>query len=67
MARGLEVLELLSNSEQPLGVTQIAAVVNYDKSTVYRLLSTLMARGYVVQDPDTRRYMPGLQILSLSR
>lgn len=50
-----------------MGVTEIAQALDVDKSTAFRLLSTLASRGFVVQDQDTRRYRLGLQIVELSR
>lgn len=45
--RALDIIEQLSSSNTPLGPTKIAEQTNMDKSTVYRLLSTLLQRGYV--------------------
>ena len=67
LARGLDLLAMLTDADRPLGVTEIAQSFDLDKSTIYRLLSTLAIRGFVTQDPETRRYQPGLQILALSR
>jgi IclR family acetate operon transcriptional repressor len=36
-------------------------------SVVSRLLATLHAQGYVVRDPDTKRYQLGLALLSLAQ
>ena len=67
LARGIDILTFLTNADRPTGLTEIAQAMDLDKSTVYRLLVTLEARGYVVQDADTRRYRPGLQIVALGR
>lgn len=67
LARGLDILISLSETDRAMGVTEIAHALNVDKSTAFRLVSTLVSRGFVVQDPDTRRYLPGLRIVELSR
>ena len=43
----LNILEHLSCSDTPLGPTKLAQLTGMDKSTVYRLLSTLSPLGYV--------------------
>ncbi|MCC7353348.1 MAG: IclR family transcriptional regulator [Anaerolineae bacterium] len=67
LARGLDILTTLAESDRPMGVTEIAQALNVDKSTAFRLLSTLANRGFVAQEPDTRRYRPDLRIVELSR
>jgi IclR family transcriptional regulator, KDG regulon repressor len=67
LARGLDLMVMLADSDRPLGITEIARNLHLDKSTVFRLLSTLAGRGFIVQEPETRRYKPGLQIVALSR
>ncbi|MBE0684648.1 MAG: IclR family transcriptional regulator [Anaerolineaceae bacterium] len=67
LANGIDILDLLVDSDRPLGVTEIAQTMNLDKSTIHRLLSTLAGRSYIVQQEETRRYMPSLKIISMSR
>ena len=67
LARGLDILIILAEANQPMGVTELAQLLKVDKSSVFRLLSTLASRGFVGQDDDTRRYRPGLRIVELSR
>jgi IclR family transcriptional regulator, KDG regulon repressor len=67
LGRGLDILDYLTEADHPLGLTEIARMIDLDKSTVYRLLSTLAVRGFVLQDPDTKHYRPGMKILALSR
>ncbi len=63
--KGIQVLELVAASGADAGLTELTEKLNWDKSTVFRLLTTLMRRGYVEQDPVTRRYRLGFQILRL--
>lgn len=63
--RALVILETLGRYPQGIGVTELGQGVGLHKSTVHRLLSTLLAYGYVEQDKDTERYHLGIKILSL--
>ena len=54
--RTLSILEVLSDYSEGLGVTDISEKVELHKSTVYRLLSTLINKDYVTQDKETNRY-----------
>ena len=63
--RTLSILEVLSDYENGLGITEISEKVNLHKSTVHRLLSTLMVKGYVQQNEDTNRYKLTLKLFEL--
>ncbi len=63
--RALTILEVLSNYNEGLGVTEISQEVGLHKSTVYRLLSTLIYKGYVIQDADTNKYKITLKLFEL--
>ncbi|GAB4505756.1 MAG: IclR family transcriptional regulator [Anaerolineales bacterium] len=65
LARGLDVLSLFSVERPALSFSQIVKMVQLNKSTVYRVLSTLEAQGYLEQDAATRLYRPGLRVLQL--
>jgi len=57
----LAVLESFDAANPELGVTALSGRLKLAKSTVYRLLSTLAARGYVCQNPATGKYRLGLK------
>ena len=67
LARGLQILTILAEADQPVGVTEMARILKVDKSSAFRLLHTLANHGFVEQDSDTRRYGLGLRIVELSR
>ena len=59
------VLETLAE----LGPSTLAALcqnMDLNKSTVHRLLSSLMYVGYVKQEPETGKYMLSFKLLTLS-
>lgn len=43
------ILELLAQSGQELGPTEIAKALDLNKTTIYRLLKTMVERGYAVK------------------
>jgi IclR family acetate operon transcriptional repressor len=64
--RALDVLEVLSASGTELALGEIAARTGLNSSTCHHLLSTMVARGYVGQNPRGRSYFIGTKILELS-
>lgn len=63
--RTLTILEALSDYSDGLSITDISEMVNLHKSTVHRLLSTLIYKGYVVQDEETSRYKITFKLFEL--
>lgn len=52
VVKALRLLEALSRSAEPRGVTDIAAELGLTKANAHRLLRTLLAEGHVRQYPD---------------
>lgn len=63
--RTLSILEVLSDYENGLGITDLSERVGLHKSTVHRLLSTLIHKGYVKQNEETNRYELTLKLFEL--
>jgi len=55
-----EVLEVLAD-RGPSGVTEVGRVLGVPKMRIHRHLRTLVAAGYVTQDPDTEKYAIGVK------
>ncbi|NHM31448.1 IclR family transcriptional regulator [Neobacillus terrae] len=66
VSRALDIITLVSMKKGGLGVTEIAKQIDINKSSVYRILSTLVQYGYVEQDEDTGRYKLGYKFLEIS-
>lgn len=58
-ARVVDVLLLFTDAPSTLGVTRIARELALSKAVVHRILQTLVARGMVAFDPDSREYRLG--------
>lgn len=65
--KALRVLELVAAGTGPMTLGDVAARAELDKSTTYRMLSTLVAAGYVRRDGHSRRYALSYRVVSLSR
>ena len=65
LSRGLEILTLFSALCPTLSLMQIVEKLKINKSTAYRVLSTLESSQYLELDPSTRLYRPGLKVLQL--
>ncbi len=55
-----EVLEVLAE-RGPSGVTEVARALEVPKMRIHRHLRTLVAAGYVTQDPNTEKYAIGVK------
>jgi DNA-binding IclR family transcriptional regulator len=64
--RSIDILNLLAEDGRPVGVIDLSKRLKTSQSTVYRILSTLEAEGYVEQDPRTEKYRLGLQGIILA-
>lgn len=62
--RTLDVLELLTHTDEQLTLTEIATLLQLPKSSLYKLLATMERRGWVEVDQRQRpRYRIGLRAL----
>jgi IclR family transcriptional regulator, KDG regulon repressor len=65
--RALRVLEAFLGDEGQIGVLELSRQLGLDKSVIHRILSTLVARRFLEQDPVSRRYQVGLRIWELGQ
>ncbi|CAN5517053.1 IclR family transcriptional regulator [soil metagenome] len=56
LSAGIRILQAMVDSPRNLGVTEVAAKVELPKSSVHRLLQTLIEAGFVTQLPASKRY-----------
>jgi DNA-binding IclR family transcriptional regulator len=65
--KAFAVLEVVAASGQSISISEVAEKVGVDRSTAYRMLSTLQVAGYITQDETTKRFKLSYKVISLSR
>jgi DNA-binding IclR family transcriptional regulator len=56
LVKGMRLLEILAESQQPRGITDLASATGLLKSNVHRILQTLVELRYVRREAETGRY-----------
>lgn len=64
--KALDIIDCLAAEKSPLSVREVALKCNLSRSTAYRLLRSLVDRGYVVSSQESL-YELSLKILSLGQ
>lgn len=65
LTKGLRLIEALAHSEQPRGITELAAELDFTKSNVHRFLATLQQLGYVHKNDADSTYELTVKIWEL--
>lgn len=63
--RVLDLLEELANWPYGVSLSDISRAVQLNKTTVYRLLNTLIDKGYVLKDPVSGKYRLSMRLFEL--
>lgn len=58
--RALVILRYLETDDTEVGVHELSRATGFSKSSVHRILKTLLARGFVKQNPANARYSRGV-------
>lgn len=64
--KALKILELFSEQEREMSISEIAKRIGTNKSTVYRILNTLRSHAFVQQNSDNSKYKLGFKLLEIS-
>jgi IclR family KDG regulon transcriptional repressor len=64
--RAFLILEEVGQYKDGIGITELATKLNMYKSTIHRVLTTLVSIGYVEQDAVSGRYRLGYRLLVVS-
>src|SRR5450432_4001367 len=52
LSKALDIMELLQNEKAPMSLEAVYQRTRFSKTTVYRILQTLVHRGYVARAGD---------------
>jgi len=66
VVRAFDIIGVLAESKEDVGVTQIAKLTGLSKTTTFRLLNTLINTGYVRKLNGGNSYTLGMKFLELS-
>jgi IclR family transcriptional regulator, KDG regulon repressor len=64
--RALQLIDIVSQHRNGCGVTELAHALDISKSTVFRLVSSLVNYGYIEQHLETKNYKLGYKLLELN-
>jgi DNA-binding IclR family transcriptional regulator len=67
VVKALSLLDHFDASSPEIGLVEMARLSGLDKATTRRLLVALASKGFVEQDPGTRRYRLGAALVRLAR
>jgi len=64
--RALDILEVLSGSPVPMSLTDLSKALDYAPSGLFRLMTRLEKRRYVVREAESGKYSLTLKLFELS-
>jgi DNA-binding IclR family transcriptional regulator len=62
----ITIVSYLVGSKAPQKLAEIGKALDISGSTAFRVLSQLKESGWVIRDPETKRYRPGVGLLELA-
>jgi len=65
--KAFQILNLISRTDQGLGISELARNLGISKSTVHGITLALEEEGTIIRDPLTKRYALGLTLFELGR
>lgn len=66
LTRGIAILESYNSNKESRGIRDLSRELKINAATIYRLVSTLAKRGYLEQDPETKKYRLGPKVVQLA-
>jgi IclR family transcriptional regulator, KDG regulon repressor len=67
LKKGIEILRLITRTDEPLGVSEIARRLAIVKSTALGILKSLEEEGFVAQDSISKKFVAGSALYQFSR
>jgi IclR family transcriptional regulator, KDG regulon repressor len=66
VGKALQVLDLVASQGRPVRFSDLLALSDFPKATLYRLIQTLANQGMLAHDPDRGTYAPGVRLVRLA-
>ena len=63
--KALQILEAFNISHPELSVSELEDILSLPKVSIYRFLRVLLKRGFIMQNPQTRKYRLGIKVFEL--
>lgn len=63
--RAIDILTAIADKRDSLGLPELSKILDLPKTTIYTLVKTLRSKGFVEQDPVTRKYCLGFSLYEL--
>lgn len=63
--RALDILDCFSFQNRELSLSNVVYLTGLNKTTAKRLISNLTTRGYLQQDPQSKKYQLGMRLFEL--
>jgi IclR family transcriptional regulator, KDG regulon repressor len=67
LKKGIEILRLITRTDEPLGVSEIARRLSIVKSTALGILKSFEEEGFVIQDSVSKKFVAGSALYQFSR
>ena len=64
--KSIQILNYLSNAERSVGITELSSKLLFSKSTVHRILKSLVSYSLVDQEKETSKYRLGMRVIEYS-
>ena len=65
--RGLDILEYVAGCPEPPSFSQLLGSLGIPRSSLFHLLTNLLARNFLERDPKTERYRVGAEVAEIAR
>lgn len=65
--KSLEIIEAVARSKQGIGTRALARELGINVTTVHNIAATLKHYGFLRQQQETKRFLPGLRLMMLGR
>jgi len=67
VTKAVKIIETISKARRGMGLKELAAELGMAKSTLHHIISTLVAGGFLAQDPQNRTYNIGLHLVEIGQ